>query len=550
MRVFYKNGMIYTGEGFVSYFLTEDGTFKTVEKENGKGDLEQEIQKLEQSADHIVDLQGKFVCAGFNDSHLHLLYYGSTLSMIDLSKHTNSLEHMLDYLKQSIEEKEKHGELIKGSWIKGRGFNQDSFEGEKRFPTRYDLDKVSTEYPICITRVCEHVCVVNSKALELIGVTKEIPQVENGHFEVDENGEPLGVFSENAVNIVTQNFKQITKEEIKLMVLKACQKLNSFGITSVQSDDYGIFKNIDYHDVMEAIEELAREKKLTVRMNEQVHFTNLSDFKQFIAENNHIRGDEFFKHGPLKMLGDGSLGARTAYLSTPYADQPDTRGIAIYTQEQLDEMCSYANQHGMQIAIHSIGDGILDRILLAYERALKEHPRQDHRHGIVHCQITRKDQIEKMEELNLHAYIQSIFLESDIHIVKSRVGEEKAFTSYQAKTLLEKGITISNGSDGPVEEPNVMRGIQCAITRQNIAHTVEPYLQKEALTMKEALDSFTKYGAYASFEEEKKGEIKEGMLADFVVLSENPFQVEPYELHKIQVLETYMNGNLVYEYKK
>ena len=545
MRIGYKNGIIYTGESFIDYFIVEDGTFKEVgiwEKET-----ENNREVLEKSVDKMIDLQGKFVCAGFNDSHLHLLYYGGMLSMPEISKHTTSLKELVEYLKDYTRKKQEDGSLREGAWIKGIGFNQDYFKDEKRFPNRYDLDKVSTEHPICITRACGHSCVVNSKALELLGINKDTKQIEGGCFEVDENGEPLGIFFEKALEMVYEKFPKVTKEEIKEMIVLGCQRLNSYGITSAQSDDYQTFTNLDYHVVMEAIEELAKEEKLTVRINEQVHFTNLSDLKKFVEENNHMRGNEWFKQGPLKMLGDGSLGARTAYLSVPYADKQDTKGIAVYSQEQFDEMCSYANRHGLQIAIHAIGDGILDCILLSYNKALKEHPRNDHRHGIVHCQITRPDQIEQIKDMGLHVYLQSIFLDYDIHIVKERVGEQLASTSYQAKTLLEKGITVSNGSDAPVEEPNVMRGIQCAITRQNIGHTVEPYLAKEALTVKEAIDSFTKYGAYASFEEKQKGQIKEGMFADFIVLEENPFEIDSYRLNEIKVLATYINGKKVYE---
>ena len=534
MRTLYKNGAIYTGESWITSFVVEDGKISAT-------------KEVDETIDQVIDLQGKFVCAGFNDSHMHLLNLGSTLSMARLSEHTNSLEEMIGHLKEYVQNKKEFGQLKEGSWIQGRGFNHDYFQDENRFPTRYDLDKVSTEYPICIVRACGHICVVNSKALQILGITKETKQIEGGHFEVDEQGEPLGIFFENALEMVYGKFPEPTVEDLKQFIVLACEKLNSYGITSIQTDDYETFPNMDYHNMLKAIDELIAEDKLTVRINEQVHFTKLEELKQFIQEENHTKGNDFFKNGPLKMLGDGSLGARTAYLSRPYADQPNTRGIPVYSQNQFDEMCSYANKNGMQIAIHSIGDGILDCILSAYEKALKECPREDHRHGIVHCQITRPDQIEKMKEMKLHAYIQSIFLDYDIHIVKERVGEELASTSYQAKSLLEKGITISNGSDAPVEDPVVMRGIQCAVTRQNIAHTALPYLKEEALTVQEAIDSFTKDGAYASFEEKKKGRLVEGMKADFVVLDKNPFEVDPYELSKIQVEKTYINGKLVYE---
>ena len=532
MKTTYLNGKIYTGDGWAESFAVDGDRFLWVDGEGSSHEAEGEI----------VDLQGRFVCAGFNDSHMHLLNLGNNLSNAELAGHTSSLREMLEYLKEYI----RRNDPPKGSWIKGRGFNHDYFQDENRFPNRYDLDEVSTEYPICLVRACGHICVVNSRALELIGVDKNTPQVEGGSFTVDNEGNPLGIFFENALDLVYKKFPVLSVEELKHLILKGCERLNSYGITSCQSDDYETFPNVGYQRVMQAFEELVFEGKLTVRVNEQAHFTSLPALKAYVERGDHVRGNTNFKNGPLKMLGDGSLGARTAYLSRPYADAPDTRGIPIYTPQQFREMCSYANSQGIQIAIHSIGDGILDDILDAYEYALKEHPREDHRHGIVHCQITRPDQIVRMKNMGLHVYLQSIFLDYDIHIVKERVGEDLASTSYQAEGLLKNGITISNGSDAPVEDPAPVRGIQCAVTRQNIDRTTDPYLPGEALTVQEALDSFTKYGAYASFEEKEKGCIRAGMLADFVVLKENPFEVPLSQISRIRAVETYLGGKRVY----
>ena len=254
--------------------------------------------------------------------------------------------------------------------------------------------------------------------------------------------------------------------------------------------------------------------------------------------------------GPLKMLGDGALGARTAFLTKPYADDPSTRGLSVFTPEAFDSLIGYANEKGankenMQVAVHCIGDGCLDLVLGSIEKALAEYPRENHRHGIVHCQITRPDQLERIAKLGLHVYAQSIFLDYDLHIVEDRVGKELAQSSYSWKTLMEKGATVSNGSDCPVELPNVMGGIQCAVTRKDLKG-VGLYLPQEAFTVQEALDSFTKAGAYASFEESIKGEIQPGMLADFVVLGENPFDIEPQALKDIPIIATYLDGKRVY----
>lgn len=536
MRRIYKNGVIYTGEmPLCQAFAVEDGRFVCAGSE-------EEVMKHKNDDTEICDLDGHFVCAGFNDSHMHLLNFGNTLQMANLAPYTGSLKEVQEAVKQFIREQN----IESGKWVRGRGWNHDYFSGEKKFPDRYDLDEISTVHPVCLTRTCGHACVVNSRALELIGVTGDTPQIAGGRFEIGEDGEPNGIFRENAMDLVYSRLPEPDKDDIKAMILTACRALNRYGVTSSQTDDLLVFNNVPYQRILDAYTELEAEGKLTVRVNEQSQFTCLESLKEFIGKGYHTGwGSEWFRIGPLKMLGDGSLGARTAYLSEPYSDDPSTRGIPIFTRQQFEEMIGYAHSHGMQAAIHAIGDGILDDILAAYEKALKEHPRQDHRHGVVHCQIMRPDQIAKFKELSLHTYVQSIFLDYDIHIVEERVGKDRAKSSYNFKTLYQNGH-MSNGSDCPVELPDVMAGIQCAVSRTTLRDHMGPYLPEQALNVQEAIDSFTKEGAYASFEEESKGQIKEGMLADFVILSRNPFETDAGSLSRIQVLETYVGGQKVY----
>lgn len=537
MKTIYWNGAVYTGEfPLCQAFVAEHGRFIYAGTNEG-------AMALKTSEDVVRDLNGSFVCAGFNDSHMHLLNYGNALGMADLSGHTLSMAEMKAYMKEFISERD----LRPGSWVKGRGWNHDYFEDGKRFPDRRDLDQISTEHPICLTRTCGHACVVNSKALELAGITRNTPQVEGGRYEVGDDGEPNGIFRENAMDLIYSRLPEPDKEDIKEMILAASHALNRYGVTSSQTDDLLAFNNVPYERVLEAYRELEAEGRMTVRVYEQSQFTTVKDLKAFVEKGyNTGVGSPWFKIGPLKMLGDGSLGARSAYLSEPYADDPSTRGIAIFTRQQFEEMVGYAHSHGMQIAIHAIGDGILDDILAAYEKVLKENPRDDHRHGIVHCQITRPDQLEKFADMSLHAYIQSIFLDYDIHIVEQRIGVARAKSSYNFRTLYET-THASNGSDCPVELPDVMKGIQCAVTRTTVKDHVGPYLPEQAMSVKQALDSFTSQGAYASFEEDVKGRIAPGMYADFVVLGANPFEVPMDELSQVPVQAVYVDGVCCYE---
>ena len=500
-------------------FAVENGTFTFVGSEA-------EAMTLEGQR---VDLGGAFVCAGFNDSHMHLLNFGQTLSMAPLAKHTASLTDMLDCLRQTAPNR---------GWILGRGWNQDLFTDVHRMPSRRDLDTVSTIHPVCATRACGHALVVNSKALEILGITADTPSPDGGHIDF-ENGR----FYDNAMDLVLNAIPAPDKETLKSYIRTACRELNRRGITSCHSDDYCVFRAIPWQVVNEAYRELEAEGALTVRVREQANLTTLPELAAFI-EADHLASDRF-SMGPLKLLGDGALGARTAFLSRPYADAPDTNGLSVFTGQQFMELIGYAHAHGMQTAVHCIGDACLDLVLDALDAAQAEYPREDARHGIVHCQITRPDQIRRMAENKLHIYAQSIFLDYDIHIVRERAGDELAASSYGWKTLMDLGATVSNGSDCPVESPDVMAGIQCAVTRQDLKGCA-PYRPDQAFTVREALDSFTKAGAYASFEERTKGQIQPGYLADFVVLGSNPFHTPVENLKDIPILQTWLDGERVH----
>ena len=529
MRHAFYNGYIYTGQlPLQEAFLVEDGRFTFVGSSR-------EILAL--NPEEKTDLKEQFVCAGFNDSHMHLLNFGHALNVAALSGHTDSLEDMIACLQSTAPGS--------GGWILGRGWNQDFFRDEKRMPNRHDLDQVSAEHPVCAVRACGHVLCLNSLGLHLLGITRDTQQPEGGEIRM-ENGAPNGLLFDNAMDLVLQRIPAPQKEDIIQMLRNACRAVNAMGITSCQSDDYSAFQTLPWETVNEAFRELEEASELTVRVYEQANFPVKEELERFIADGNKTGvGSDFFRIGPLKLLGDGALGARTAFLSKPYADAPDTRGLSVFSQEEFDALIGCANKNGMQVAVHCIGDACLDMVIKALRKALSEHPRDDHRHGIVHCQITRPDQLDTLAGMGLHIYAQSIFLDYDIHIVEPRCGKKLAASSYSWKTLINKGCTVSNGSDCPVEYPNVMGGIQCAVTRRDLKGE-GPYLPQEAFSVQEALDSFTKAGAYSSFEENIKGQILPGMLADFVVLGGNPFITDFTQLKDIPILSTWVGGKEVY----
>ena len=536
MGTAYYNGIVYTGElPLQQAFFVEDGCFSAA-------GTDAEILNRVGPDDEKADLGGRFVCAGFNDSHMHLLNFGQTLHGAKLAEHTGSLRELLAYLKSFLEKNPPRP----GQWLTGRGWNQDYFSDVRRMPDRRDLDSISRNTPILITRACGHSCVVNSAVLEKAGIDRNTPDPDGGTIGRDGNGDPDGRLYENAIELLNSVKPVPDKESLKEMLLLAMAAVNRYGITSVQSDDYSTFRSVPPELINEAYHELEASGQMTVRVTEQCNFTDLGELRAFIGSGNVTgTGDDFFRIGPLKLLGDGSLGSRTAHLSKPYLQGDGSRGFSLFPPEYLSEMISCAHSRGMQIAVHVIGDACLDEVLDAYESALTENPRQDHRHGIVHCQVSRKDQLDRIARLKLHVYAQSIFLDYDNHIVEKLVPPELAGTSYSWKTLLDDGVCVSNGSDCPVELPDVMAGIRCAVTRRSL-DGFGPFLPDQAFSVQEALDSFTSAGARASFEENRKGRIAPGMLADFVILSGDPFKTAPDQLHKISAVSVFLGGREVF----
>jgi predicted amidohydrolase YtcJ len=316
------------------------------------------------------DMSGAFIVPGFIDSHLHLLQYGNGLSSPNLTENTSSIKAVVDELSAY----KGNNDMKSEAWIVGSGWNQECFEEDKRFPTRYDLDQVSNEQPVMAYRSCRHIACVNTAALQAAGITRETMNPEGGSIDFDENGEPTGILRENAINLVSRLIPSPEVGEIKYYMIQAMKKLNSYGITSVQSDDFGAFSGVPYETVIRAYQELEAEGLLTVKVYEQCLFEEMSDLKGFIEKGYRTgEGSPFFAIGPLKIISDGSLGARTALLSEPYADDtehPDNCGIAIYSQSELYEKVIYASRNGMQVAIHAIGDQAMKMAAQSIEKAL------------------------------------------------------------------------------------------------------------------------------------------------------------------------------------
>ncbi|MHD0319481.1 amidohydrolase [Fusobacterium sp. THCT1E2] len=526
MHIF-TNGKIYS-------FDSDNNIYEAIAVEDGKitavGKTEEVLKEFEARKDKVViNLKGKTAVPGFNDSHVHFMNYGYTGKKIRLNDCKN-IEELITLGREASPY---------GGWILGRGWNQDLFLGEKRIPEKSDLDKISTEIPVCYTRACGHVAVINSKAMELCGIT---PETECFGGDIDYE---KGIFTENALYLVYSHISKLSLEEMKEIILETQEKFLAMGITSVQTDDFESFPDKDFKKVIQAYEELEKEKKLKIRVYEQGLMPTKGRVKE-LAEHKYFTGtgDERFKMGPIKLLLDGSLGGKTALLQLPYEGEEDNRGVVTYTQEEFDEIVKYADSLGYQIAVHAIGDGAVKMALDSFEKLPGLNRK---RHGIVHCQITTMELINRIKELDIIVYIQPIFLDYDLHIVEDRVGYERSLESYAWRTMLNKGIRLCFGSDAPVDSADVIRSIHCAVNRQDINFYPENgWLPNEKISVEEAVRCYTVNSAYASFEENIKGSLEKGKLADFVVLDRDIFTIEKSQILSTKIDSTIVGGEILY----
>jgi len=491
----------------------------------------QDILKMATTNTQIIDLNHKMVFPGFNDSHMHLLGLGASLSQVDLS-HAKSIDDIIETTKHFI----KDNNIEAGKWVVGRGWNQDFF-ADNFMPDAIDLDDISDDHYIFLRRACGHVATCNSRVLEDFDFPMAYTSIDGGSYE-------NGIFKENALELITSKMALPSKEDLKTWIKAGCHYANSLGITSVQSDDLCVYPESHNQTVFSSFYELDADNSLSVRVYEQSLLRNINILKdQIKAGYQQNKGSLFFKLGPLKILGDGSLGGRTAWLNEPYHDAPNESGIHMYSQEDLNDYVLEAHKHDISSAIHCIGDKMLDSAIEAIELAQAKVAKANLRHGIVHCQITRPDQLKKLKDLDIMTYVQPVFLDYDAHIVRDRVGK-LAETSYNFKSMMDLDIRMSFGSDAPVDSTDPIQGIHCAVTRKDLNNKPEEaYLPDQAVSVYQAIYNYTVESAYASYEEDIKGKLIKDYLADIVVLEGDIFN----QILDSSVFMTIVGGRIVYQ---
>ena len=483
----------------------------------------------------VIDLKGQVIVPGMTDAHLHLFSYARDLQKLNLKGCTSKRELFL-----RIANKVK--ETPKGEWIIGTGFDHEVFTDDRSLPKRWELDHVSPDNPLIITRYCLHISCANSMALKAgrIG-TGYKPDVE-GTVEFTDEGEPNGVLRDKAAgDVIALVPNRLDSVEGKAdAVAAACRELNKVGITGVHPTSAADYDLPEYANVYQYLRDYG---KLTVRV--YLGFDQLPGCSISTG-----LGDDMVKFGFYKLFMDGNMGGRTAYLTEPYADDPGNTGIGnYYDQKELDDKVQKAYDLGIQVAAHAIGDKGCEQIVTSFEHMLKRHePRCARPFRIIHASLLNRDLIERIAELPVILDVQPMFLATDIRWCESRFGRTRSEYLWCWRKLIDKGIILTGSSDSPCETFNPMYGIYAAVTRQGIdGYPDGGWYPENKINVYEAMCMYTKNPAYASNTDKEMGTIEKGKLADFVALDQDIFRIEPNKIKDIQVNATYLGGKQVFE---
>ena len=494
---------------------------------------DKEIKELSAPGCKTVDLNGKTVIPGLIDAHLHFISIGQSKRILNLVGTQN-----LQEIQKMVAD--KAAMLPKGKWIIGRGWDQNDWP-EKKFPTRYDLDKVAADHPVLLTRVCGHANWANSKAIEMAKITKDTPDPAGGKIIRDlKTGEPTGVFIDEAEGLINKIIPPASYGQRKADALTAMKACLAVGLTGG-------------HDAGVGLE--------TIKIYKELIDQGRFDFRIYaMISGEGEAAEEYLKKGPtigygnnrltarsFKLFADGALGSRGAAFFQPYNDDPGNYGLITFEPEKVYMLIVRALKAGFQVNTHCIGIKGNSLFLDLYQKALKEVPTKDHRFRIEHAQVVKPSDFRRYARLGVIASMQPTHCTSDMYWAEDRVGPERVKGAYAWKSFLNSGVKIAGGSDAPVESENPFFGIYAAATRQDQKGWPKGgWYPEQKLTREEALRIFTIDAAYAAFEEDIKGSLKEGKLADMVIIREDIMTVPADKIYKIKPVMTILGGKIVY----
>lgn len=480
----------------------------------------------------VIDLGGGALLPAFNDNHTHPIPFGASLSQVDASPRAVSrLDEILDAYRT------RHAGSRDDGWLLGRGYDDTRLDIQ-RHPTRDELDTVTADRPLLLVRTCGHLGVANSAALAAAGITDDTPDPQGGEIDRDAHGRATGLLRETALKLVQRVVPEPTVAEMREHIRAAGAVFLSQGITSAAD------ASITRADQLAAYHGLAREGALPFRVYTMHLIDETLDTLRSLGIQTGF-GNEWVRIGPAKVFQDGSGGGRTAAMFDPYVGQPENRGITYYDQQELDERFAAAHAAGFQLAAHAIGDRAITMILDAYEHALGNDAGGDHRPRIEHCGMCTPEILHRLRQLGAFAAPQATFVHWLGDSYLRNFTERQLTLAYPLAAFEQEGIPFSMSSDVPVTPCDSLVNLRAAVTRKT--QDGDDMSPGQAITIESALRAYTVGGAYGSFEEGIKGAIAPGMLADLVVLSEDPTAVDAEALRDIRVLRTVLHGATAYE---
>jgi predicted amidohydrolase YtcJ len=481
-----------------------------------------------------VDLGGKDVLPGIIESHGHMLNLGRIKMRVDLQG-INDPREIVQKLKERVTA------TTPGEWIDGWGWDDGAWK-EQMTAISQELSAASPDNPVWFAGLHGYNGWANAKALEIAGITKDTPDPEGGKIYKDpETGEPTGILANAAQGMVTGLLPPLTIEQREMAFELAGEELLKNGLTSVHD------ARVTGSD-LDALRSLKAKGKLKVRYYVMLDCTDEQLIEPYLQNGPEIDPDNWLTIRCIKIFQDGSLGTRSALMLEPYSDAPDMLGVTTTSQEKIENLTKRSLQAGMQVAVHAIGDRSNRITLDAYEASLKAVPNtKDHRLRIEHAQVVALEDIPRFKELDIVTSMQPPHATSDMPWAEDRVGPERIKGAYTWRSFFDAGVRVPLNSDFPGETLNPFYGMYAAETRQTPDGKPEGgWYPEQCLTREEVLYAYTVESAYSGFEEHIKGQIAPGMLADFIVISNNILTIPSKSLLSLKVEKTYVGGQLVY----
>jgi len=477
-----------------------------------------------------INGQGRSVLPGLSDAHAHM--YG--LGFLNISLNLLGTASIDDAVRQIAEYAENNPHA---DWIQGRGWNQVIWP-EKAFPSAADIDAVVADRPVWLRRVDGHAAWANTAALRIAGIDDRTADPIGGKIIRDENGHATGVLIDKAMNLVSTHLPAADKDDVRAAYLAATEVLLPLGVTSVH--DTGI-------DIAQAEVYMAMADDDELRLRIYAMLSNAGANLDAIAKPIVAYGNDHLDIRAVKIYADGALGSRGAAMLAPYSDDIENYGLPFLNTDELFESVDKANSMGFQVGVHAIGDRGNRIVLDAFERAQKNKP-SALRNRVEHAQVIALDDIPRFAELGVIASMQPVHATSDMNMAEDRIGAERIKGAYAWRKLLDSGARIASGSDFPVELPNPFHGLHAAVTRQSRDNLpAAGWYSGEALSRAEALHSFTLDAAYAAHQEDRFGSLEPGKWADFIIVDRDYFTIPADQIDDIQVLETWVGGERVYQ---